>query len=252
MTSLQALYALDLLTEASFTPADIPEFFYVSLKFKNFDQLAQQRLTGVVGLTSDKKTAINFSHSSPIMLIMPGKQTVELNSLSMVNYDNLDYLVSRNLQAFRRVSETTGETLFFDFAIDLFRSIEDNVPVEQWSPMWAEKRARKFAQKIIEELDGLKINSLNNLCSYVLGKLPPEFRSVKFDYIKRVFIELLRNSVQRVQQEKEWIVKNKVLNVPNGTTLRINDYSLQRNNHDPQKMINDYNLSEFYKIEIVS
>jgi len=226
------------LLEASYQPSDIPEFFYVAIHYLNnysggqqnyINQFAQGRFKGISGITDKMHIAEGFIYSSPILFKMDGTETAYSNNLSMVNYHNLDYLVSNNLSAFKRVTDASADALFASilYAFDLPAHIA----------------SKQLAQKF----KTAKVNSLNQFVFFLLTHLKDELKSRTSQEVKTKVSEVISLRVANLAQENEWVVKDKLLVIPRHSEATVyRNYLGSHYTDEFAAMIKQHNLEEMY------
>ena len=96
----------DFLSEASFTAGDVPAKFYVSIRLRpeTYQQLAEGILPGVAGVAASKSNAGHWLPLRDAMLALPGAATAQLNKLSRVRYESVEYLLSNNMRPLMRLN----------------------------------------------------------------------------------------------------------------------------------------------------
>ena len=193
------------LLEGSYLPSDVPEHFYVAIQYANnyrgsrenyINQFIEGKFRGIAGITTTLESAENFVYMSPIVFKMDGMDAVHSNKLSMVNYHNVDYLVSNNLAAYRRITETTAEELF-TLIIHKFQ-----LP------------ARPAATQLAQKLKSAKVNSLNQLVFFLLTNFKKELHPWTPQEVKEIVFNAISMNVKNYAEETEWIVKDRVLVIP--------------------------------------
>lgn len=98
-------------------PISTPDWFYVACKLNKqvlekspkTPEGAVATLFNLEGITDKFSSFESFLDQSLFGIKMPGKETLELNKLSKIDYDNLDYLASRGFRAARRVETGLGK-----------------------------------------------------------------------------------------------------------------------------------------------
>jgi hypothetical protein len=100
-----------------------PDWFYVSIYLtkdlisgpsKSAFSGTAATLTNVEGIT-ESETLLKGGFETGMILKMPGKETLKLNKLSKIQYNNPDYLISKGLRAIKRISSgvsSYGRTIF--------------------------------------------------------------------------------------------------------------------------------------------
>jgi len=231
MISLKDTLALNLLEEGSFLPADIPEFFYCAAILKpeneqNIMQFVNRKLNGIQGITESKKVASDFigESSRNVLLVMNGAATVSQNRLSKILYKNPDYLVSQHLKIADRI---TANKLYTDMTFV-------SVMKELLFYLHAKIATKHLALQLENDIPILiknfrqakgKFDDIKSLARWILTnwqKLHPETELEKllpYEKIIAFFSKMLKSDMNAFLHEKEWIVKDKVLNIPQKSLL---------------------------------
>jgi len=189
--------------------------------------------------------ANSFKHNSPITLKMPGRDVLRLNKISMVNYDNPDYLVSKNLNAFKRVLDESAYRLIFNIFSALFREIEYASRRESWASDWVRKTAMFVSSKLFDTLPQMKIQSINDFVLVLKAHLPQEAKEISFKRIKEVTKKHVLLDVDIHSIESEWIIKTNIFIIPPKTSLTFHTKYIKG---DPEEVIGKYDLRKNYTI----
>ncbi len=95
--------------EASYTPADVPTYFYCVCRL-NLPQLENGMLYGLDGISSDPYIIDQLlgEEGRSVILVIPSKELLEINKLTRIMYDNPNYLLSNDADAFDRIRDNGG------------------------------------------------------------------------------------------------------------------------------------------------
>jgi hypothetical protein len=92
----------------SYSDPDIPEYFYLYTKIKQYgEDIAKGILDGVTGISGSQEVVGPIVHDRKpsIILKMPGDRVEKDNELTRIMYDNPYYFTSQNLKYFTRVRD---------------------------------------------------------------------------------------------------------------------------------------------------
>jgi hypothetical protein len=92
----------------SYSDPDIPEYFYLYTKIKQYgEEISNGVLDGVTGISGAQEAVGPIVHDRKpsIILKMPGDLVEEDNELTRIMYDNPYYFTSQNLKFFTRVRD---------------------------------------------------------------------------------------------------------------------------------------------------
>jgi hypothetical protein len=226
------------LQEDSYSSADVPKFFRVALEVfseapmirDRVEQLIKGELSGVRGISANKEIILDFFGDGyrDVLLVMPGAETIKLNKLTRIMYDNPHYLLQNNCAALLRIEDgghfnqsrmvstlldkfVHGFKLFSRKAVDLelVQWVAESAPrpnrinTVKDAAVWLQKAMQYVAKsreaKVIEGVDNLKELTLN-------------------DYKKIVVLGLSSVSAS-YRQEGEWLIKGDSLKIPRGSRL---------------------------------
>lgn len=238
------------LIEISYTKEDIPKTFRVAMEWDYKDpentgkMLADHKLPGMTGISSNGQIAFQWwGVGRDILLIMPGKKVVELNGISRILYDNPHYMLSKNMTMLRRLfnasfSKIGTRQTFFNLNQYFFKQLGKtnrtikynveycaayqtlaNLKYSQAVKVSSPKDYIKYFRRAIEHAVEKEKNK--EYASYCIRDIKKETDKISdselistlkktFEYIKSIY-----------GTEEEWIIKDRILNVPKGSRLYI-------------------------------
>ena len=199
---------------------------YVDENMKWVDEVKSGRMKGVSGV-GGPEVVKDFGYRGGV-LVMPGDAFIKLNKLSRIQYENPEYMVSKNLEALFRVFDKKPDKWGWEGVI---RNLFD------YMARYGDQ-ALKYAQ------------SGNNIGGHVgryLGEKPPRIRNYKhfvkivydaitsayadstwshykssdwkFSDFKKWVDQAFQDIARIYGGEAEWRIKNKDLRVPKGSEL---------------------------------
>jgi len=224
-------------TAASFGPDDVPEYFYLVFDpelgreafARTYQTLQSRVMTGVEGISGDKAIINQFGFRGGI-LKMPGAATVASNKLSRLMYDNIDYLLSKDMSALYRIWDKSTSS---GGRWGMMQNLAGEVIVKMRNH--ARNDLRYFGSDSetgrLYSKDGAVINNVKELRKYLfqsfstqwqehygyMGKTEP-FTETDVEVAIR---EALEHVARTYDDEAEWLVKDRTLHIPEGTTLIV-------------------------------
>lgn len=213
-----------LVLEKSFQEEDIPSHFYVSGWWDSAkDTIGRMYLEGVVGISDSHDNMYEWFVMREFALKMPGRPFMELNSVSRVMYGNPHYLVSKNMQALKRLFNSADNTI-----TKIGRHIANASKGTQLF-MALGGNDLTHVEKAFDEKKP-SINTLHDLAKFIYehleyGSYPYGFRGItkKISYQEFYAIceKALRDLGEVYRSEGEWLIKDKNLRIPPGSILYI-------------------------------
>lgn len=236
------------INEASFQEENIPDKFFVSIMFDaegkwmhqhkdKLQQLANLELHGLVGLSQSPKNIVQwFGMARDAMIIMSGKEVIKLNKISRMMYENPKYFFSKNMSALYRIFELRQEDKSNG------RSLIQRV-VEKFmrSATRSNDSSENMGQALYDfEHDGIEswlgeqylknpvvINNSNDFAVWMKSQVDQKYsKRQKIPFITveeyRKYLDQAAEYIGKIYKtEGEWILKDKILRVPQGSTLMI-------------------------------
>ena len=211
----------DLLTKAaaSYGSQDLPQNFWVSISLdsegKTFKDLQFGQLGGVTGISASPEVLDAFLPASDAFIRMPGPATERVNSLTRVMYGSPEYLLSKNMAALKRISGGG----------DILHLILGKIyPHHQMDYFLRWMRKTKQDPTINSVADFMRaVPALAQ--AYDAAKDEASNPEMKLNLTPEAAHQALDRYLQQVQRnysfEAEWILKNKVLNIPPGSHIGI-------------------------------
>jgi 8-oxo-dGTP pyrophosphatase MutT (NUDIX family)/GNAT superfamily N-acetyltransferase len=220
------------LIERSFSENDIPDNFYLVTRMESaFDDLMRGVFPGVKGIAADGRVLASIGMGSAgFVVALPGRETVALNKLSRVMYDNPDYWVQDDFSAAKRVlnsrsGKSAGDKIIHSaherarkrkrFSDTLGRSYELPMEFMQWggAPVrnlatWARRLANNA--KVLQKKRGGP--GTWPYLDAVATLSPADWA----EFLKMGTAAL----ADRYVIEGEWLVKDEKLRVPKDTQVR--------------------------------
>ena len=259
----------EMLTERSYTEKDIPTKFYLTTGRlgRLVDDLKDDTLDGVEGIAGDGRILASIASNGGMVVVMPGKATVNLNKLSRVMYENPEYWVQNDFSATKRVVNSVSAK---DAAKKILRSAEERArklgkfkvltdirdatwlkPEVNDESVWREHKRWEALVKFPSNVRNLAVfaKHMHRQAQAIWAEVTPADREGGYGKTRKAvadvswqewaeFIKLGTEALAfRFEIEGEWIVKNKKLKLPRGTIIRIKqgrDWSELENNLLPR------------------
>ena len=217
----------------SFTPQDIPKNFWAVLdlgyepKQGAAEELIQGELHNVRGISSDNSIVAQFTfHSGNATLRLPGQATVELNSISRINYENPNYLCSKGMAALFRVLNQDQDS---NGSQNVLSSVMSRFPDEDSNFAYYRNSIINYSARKARGLTS-QVNSPRDLARELQGVVNQFFAS-KFEqdvpnYDLKTVEAWTLYALERIggiySEEGEWVLKDSTLKIPQGSTLILN------------------------------
>jgi hypothetical protein len=258
------------INEASFSDADIPKRFFVSIFFDpryhadKLEQIGNLELKNIQGISGTNKNLLQwFGIAREAALIMDSNEVIRLNKLTKIMYDNPHYLVSNNMSAIFRLFDKKDRGNGID---NLIHNLSDSIlgTMKKSSNKIWKSLAEYRLESLYRSMDSKKkINNLTDFINFVENSLKQNLKS-EYDInplsdndYKEIAISTLKQIGKIYKEEQEWRLKDNVLKVPQGSTLLIlipeipkDIYEKWKNNSLEQvnKFIFRYELEKFEEI----
>jgi hypothetical protein len=231
-----------LLAERSYREDDIPDYFYVVMRFDTptQDDLAAGRpIVGVKGISGSWRIVTQFLgiRERNLVIVMPGHPTARINKLSRVMYANPHYLAQDDMSAAKRLSGLEHSRPGYWVAKALEGRLQQIIRKSGYSA---------FAVNVIEGLrfDDVgywqkqgRIRNLKHLVNAWQGYMralvaPREFARINDDqrtvakanyatWLRWVSQALMVRYKDSFEDEEEWRVKDATLRLPKRTKLVV-------------------------------
>lgn len=211
--------------ERSYTEEDIPESFYLVTHYPRslgIPELKARVLDGITGISESGLILLDFFMVARNMVLkLNGPDTVRINQLSRVMYDNPHYLVSNNLYALSRVYQkeymwNRGEynALMQNFLRMLVKSLGAKGPAAESIYMKPSFAAREVKPQRVHDVPSF-IRYLKRLFASVDDE---RFNAVMEDISDEELEQGVYHALERIGEiygsEGEWVVKDKELKIP--------------------------------------
>lgn len=253
------------LNEKSFTDMDIPKYFRVIFDFgyaldKNIGrQLGNGKLDGLTGITDKKEMIFSWlGVGRDAMLIMNGQEVIKQNSITKIMYNNPHYLLDNNMSALKRIwnksNEKDNRGTFHNLGDYLSRELGKWGKIDQYD-LKAQAPGQRMAGLPMSKT--FKVNNIKQLKEWFVRAAKEVIEDEPYYYrfldvileldaidLNMLVMDTLRGIGETYKDEGEWIIKDKQLKVPKGSTIFIL-------NPIPKEHFNDYkngNISDFLKI----
>lgn len=239
----------DLLTEKA-NPN--PKKFWLVLSMnedspETAEQLSKGVLHGLKGISASREIVGNFFHTSGnACLVMDPNEVMRDNDIEMIDYHDVDYLLSRNMKVLHRLFNKSIDkfgkrqilqTIFSEFS----RYIRDlNHPEFHIFDYYG------FPSKMSHIHDGQDISSVTDLVTFAeeaFNEVKNKERFPDMDISPDLFRDGLISSVLKTAQwyedESEWIVNSDTFNIPIKSTLLITKSDIVDQRYDEWKLNKD-------------
>ena len=218
--------------ERSFTPADIPENFYIVTNYPDsvdIEALRSGTLDGVTGISDSGLIVFHFfAVARNVVLKLDGPSVAKDNRLTRVMYDNPHYLVSRNLYALSRIyqKESQWKQGRYDGVMHNFLEIFAG---QLGFPRIAASDIIVNGSRAAREMAPKGIDNAYDFAEYVQRLFESiddrRFQSLISDLnereIESAVFSALENIGKLYRSEGEWIVKDKKLMLPSNDGIAV-------------------------------
>lgn len=229
--------------ERSYDQHDVPERYYVVGNFSKYspevpEQLSKLELPGMSGVSGSEDIIKNFlGVAREMLLVMDGYHFEQLNNLSRVQYDNPEYLVSNNLNAFLRILAHNPDKIK-DYEWSSIRTkLLSYIGQGAHNLSKDESLDDGFRRKCYEVFGGMKydggrhfpklpkIKSTWDLAKWIKrGAAQDEYYwkiDLTLDEAQKIIVAAMKQLASIYGDEQEWRVKNKTTKIPQGSELYI-------------------------------
>ena len=191
-----------------------PEQFYVSVSARRtgiVDALCAGELIGVQGISGTADNINQFFNFGSILLAMPRTDTLALNTLEEVEYDNVDYLCRDNLATLTRICATGSAEMTMSYVLSW-------VPTEQRTKELANLIEREIHSRVgmRKLLTNTHINSFDEL---VKG-LSDFYQLADVAHFEDVLRQTIFIATGHFKEEQEWRVSG-ILHIPASTKIYV-------------------------------
>lgn len=220
---------------------------------KAAQQLANRRLEGVAGISSSGTIGLQWlGVARDAMLAMPGPETLQLNNISEVRYDDPEYLMRDNMSALYRIFNQQGAerviSNIFQYATVVAKQSRNEdfgqfAYFSEWCAFW--QKLSYYAEKNLPQ-----VNSVRDLAEWTTEHAPVAAQQVRkgewsiesTTLTTEQWEYLLNGALKKVSEiysdEGEWLVEDNVLNIPPGSVLYIMTYDV------PEEIMAQWNSSD--------
>jgi hypothetical protein len=242
---LRAVAATDeALEERSYAAGDIPKEFrlvfstdkYAEKNHGALTSLAKGELHGVTGISDTAHIEISFlGIARDSVLLMPGAETVKLNKLTRIMYDNPLYMVSNNAAALRRIwnkreNETSAVVgMLLEYMVSALKATKKHPELARqlsWGgagPLWQISQSFKGSFKDMPQLvkrlrDAVTAAKKKSQGAYEVAYALSGWTNATWYKWLKAAIRLVRFTYGH---EGEWMLKGDTLKIPRGSKLRL-------------------------------
>jgi hypothetical protein len=224
------------INELSYRASDIPKLFRVVLTLEDsVDELKKRKLDGVTGISDSREIVMGFlGVARDTVLTMPAKETEKLNKLSRIMYDNPHYLLQDNMAALARVWDKSPSSMdgviynIFEYVVGYWSGVakfKELVYPAKYFAWWQDlanvyyKRPKKINN--VDDLTKWAMEQTQKMADGDRGHNAKVIAELSYDEMKQSILGGLAKVKQIYGSEGEWIVKDKSLKVPKGSTLLV-------------------------------
>lgn len=238
----------EVISEASYTEEDVPDFFYLALPdsvaLKN--GLLNRRFTGFKnkGISSRRDIIERLGPPSNeqddfqqnMLIIMPGREVVKNNKLTRFMYDNPDYWLSGDLSALSRLYDYKVSDAYVEFRRILTRLIR--VENSKYDNYLHRIQSKVRPSQLPKKFRGLNhfSKTIVDVAEQIKEKFEYDYEIPDVDYIKNLILrwinEVIRNNFKI---EGEWVSKSSRFTIPRSSIIIVKE--LPGENELPDEII---------------
>jgi Mor family transcriptional regulator len=221
---------------------DIPDQFYVGMTIDQHHedrarQLGEGVLKGVEGISgSDNVSRSHFNFHRPFALFMDGQDTWSQNpDLVKIQYDDVDQVLADDTEILSRIlmNQTLEDTVrqILQKCVTVLISKSAGGRGSFYDPVGRFSQTINSIINVIDRIGVSSIDSFQDLYDwttdaidiFVQGdRVSKDYQGIPSDLDFRDLLEqTVRGLANQYEGEQEWVLRDEVLNVPQGATLRI-------------------------------
>jgi hypothetical protein len=245
-----------------------------SVDFKVFKELANAKLLGVEGVSTSKYNIADWLSHRQCLVLMNFSEFTAINNDEQIEYDNVDYLTKDGFDILYRIYNKKEKTDrdYYGILQNLFPKIALEFELEAKIVSGAKYKTYSYLESIFNQYrsgaflrwfaDQPRVQSVSDMVDYTEKYLMSGQSRTDYTYfdtpsdldkedLKRIISRGIIRAIKVYTDESEVVLKDKTLNIPEGSRLIfvLGNYDNMKSMY--QEMIQQYGLSEKYKINFV-
>jgi hypothetical protein len=245
-----------------------------SVDEKVFQELADMKLLGVEGVSTSKYNIADWLSHRQCLVLMNFSEFTAINNDEQIEYDNVDYLTKDGFDILYRIYNKKEKTDrdYYGILQNLFPKIALEFELESKIVSGAKYRTYSYLESIFNQYrsgaflrwfaDQPRVQSVSDMVDYTEKYLMSGQSRTDYTYfdtpsdldkedLKRIISRGIIRAIKVYTDESEVVLKDKTLNIPEGSRLIfvLGNYDNMKSMY--QEMIQQYGLSEKYKINFV-
>jgi len=245
-----------------------------SVDEKVFQELADMKLLGVEGVSTSKYNIADWLSHRQCLVLMNFSEFTAINNDEQIEYDNVDYLTKDGFDILYRIYNKKEKTDrdYYGILQNLFPKIALEFELESKIVSGAKYKTYSYLESIFNQYrsgafmrwfaDQPRIQSVADMVDYTEKYLMSGQSRTDYTYfdtpsdldkedLKRIISRGIIRAIKVYTDESEVVLKDKTLNIPEGSRLIfvLGNYDNLKSVY--QEMIQQYGLSEKYKINFV-
>ena len=241
---------------------------------KVFQELQNHKLLGVSGVSSSRYNVADWLSSRDCLILMNFNDFIKENDAEQIHYEDASYLTQNGLDIMFRIYNRKGkdDESYFSVLQNLFPKIALQFQLE--AQLYSDSRGGQyyFLEHIFNVYNSSKfiryfakqprVSSVKDFVDIAIQYIESGDAQVDYPYqrqpesidyqnITNVIDRGIVTAIKVYRDESEWILKDKELNVPNGSQLIFVLSSYENMKDVYENMIDKYRLRESYKINYV-
>jgi hypothetical protein len=247
----------------------------VSSDDKVFSELKNHKLLGIQGVSSSRYNIADWLSHRDCLIVMNFNDFIKENNAEQIQYQDSSYLTKNGLDILFRIYDrkTKDDEAYYSLLQNLFPKIALQFQLESqlysdlanaqyyfFEHIFNVYNSSKFIRYVAEQP---RVSSVKDILDIGLKYLesgqadidyPYESKPKVIDYenIEKIIDRGILNAIGVYRDESEWVLKDNVLNVPNGSQLMFVLSSYENMKNVYEEMIEKYNLKDSYKINYVN
>lgn len=208
-------------------------FYLVSYLFDEQDEFAKQlsdrKIEDIIGISDNKFIIPSFlGIGRNLLLVMPGDEVIKNNNISKIEYNNIDFLLKNNMEMLYRIFSKNSNS--YSGRYGLMNNITDYI--ESVTKPWNVREPFGFLMKNLYEgywqpareygKSNISINNVDDLINFLHNSatiFSEKTKNISFAEFVKPVLNAFNKIAKIYKSEGEWVINDKVLNVPKNSTL---------------------------------
>jgi hypothetical protein len=205
--------------------------FYVSFRLDHtpdtVSELMEGKMLGVQGISNSKSNVCQWFTFTQAMLVMPYAETIGINNLDRIEYENADFVLQDHCRVYMRVHDCYDQYSFvdniargFSYALKTLATFHPDKKT-QFDDLKSFVMDDMFDQDVNSKLTSSHINSLDDLTDIMHTLTRPCDAALDYAELREMLRMSILCSMHEYSLEEEWLVRDNILRVPEKSVLYI-------------------------------